>query len=213
MGIKGDFMKSIIGLVVVAVGVLVGSYVANSTKVEPVEQVVIVQPAPVVPLSVFVQKVMDECNAKGSEAFLLVLRDLIADVAVSALKTREHQEALPLLICIESKFNPRARSSAGAVGLSQIMPKYAQEFATACGLGKLSSDDLNFPEINLRIGACHLARLLTLHEGSIPLALAAYNSGANSPSVKRLSSLASGNPETDGYLAKFSVLKHKTQSP
>lgn len=206
-------MKSIIGLVAVAVGIIVGSYIANSTKVVPDEQVVVIQPAPVVPLSVFVQKVMDECNAKGSEAFFLILRDLIADVAVSTLKTREQQEALPLLICIESKFNPKARSSAGAVGLSQIMPQYAQEFATACGLGKLSPDDLNFPEVNLRIGACQFARLLTLHEGSIPLALAAYNSGANSPSVKRLSSLASGNSETDGYLAKFSVLKHKVDSP
>ena len=161
------------------------------------------------PLLEYMQKLMDECGAKQSEAMTRVLSNQVATTARDTFANRDEQEAAGLLVCIESKFNPKAKSPSNAIGLTQVLPQFAGEFAEACGLGKLVASDLEYPEVNLRVGFCQFRRLLQIHNGSIPLALAAYNSGANSPSVKRLAGLGAGNPETDSYLAKFSVIKDK----
>jgi hypothetical protein len=162
-------------------------------------------------LGAYVQTLMTECGAKLSEVHSRALGEQIVNVAESTFTLREEQEAFALLICIESKFNPKAKSPVGAVGLAQVMPRYAQEFADACGLGKLEAADLEYPAVNLKVGACQFRRLLEAHGGSIPLALAGYNSGQNSPTVKRLSGLAAGNPETDSYIAKFAVIRARME--
>ena len=59
----------------------------------------------------------------------------------------------------ESSFNPKARSSAGALGLLQLMPATARETAKNIGLryskSKLTSD----PAYNATLGAAHLQEL------------------------------------------------------
>jgi hypothetical protein len=160
-------------------------------------------------LGSFVLQVMDEAGAKLSEVHRAAIADQIVAVAEHTFDSREQQEAFVLLVAIESKFNPKAKSTVGAIGLAQVMPKYAQEFATACGLGELETGDLEYPAVNLKVGACQFQRLLETHNGSIPLALAGFNSGMHSPTVKRLAGLAAGNPETDSYIAKFAVLRAK----
>ncbi|MDY6961195.1 MAG: lytic transglycosylase domain-containing protein [Pseudomonadota bacterium] len=71
------------------------------------------------------------------------------------------------LVYQESRFNPCARSSAGAIGLAQLMP------ATAASLGVEIYDI----EDNLRGGARYYRRQLDRHGGNVALALAAYNAG------------------------------------
>lgn len=73
---------------------------------------------------------------------------------------------LAALVWAESAFQPQARSSAGAIGLTQLMP------GTARGLGVDPTDPLQ----NLEGGARYLARQLAGF-GSPALALAAYNAG------------------------------------
>ncbi len=68
----------------------------------------------------------------------------------------------------ESGLNPDAVSSAGAIGLMQLMP------ATARGLGVDPRD----PQQNIMGGARHLRALLDRFDGRIDLALAAYNAGS-----------------------------------
>jgi hypothetical protein len=71
------------------------------------------------------------------------------------------------LVYQESRFNPCAKSIAGATGLAQLMP------ATAAQLGV----DQNNIEDNLRGGARYYNEQLVRYGGNVLLALAAYNSG------------------------------------
>ncbi|WP_422101839.1 lytic transglycosylase domain-containing protein [Vreelandella sp.] len=94
-----------------------------------------------------------------------------------ALLTRLYHEArlagLPpelvlALIQVESAFNADAISSAGAVGLMQIMPFWVAELG-------LPIDDLTEPNRNLRYGCTILAHYLAVERGDFTRALARYN--------------------------------------
>jgi len=71
------------------------------------------------------------------------------------------------MVAAESGGNPRALSSAGAIGLMQLMP------ATAAALGV----DPWHPLENLRGGIRYFAELLGLYDQDPRLALIAYNAG------------------------------------
>ncbi len=74
----------------------------------------------------------------------------------------------------ESHFNKNALSSAGAVGLTQLMP------ATAAVLKKnMKKEDYNYYDFqdNLEIGITHLAYLLKKYHHNYLFSLAAYNAG------------------------------------
>lgn len=72
------------------------------------------------------------------------------------------------LIEVESAFRPAAVSSAGAVGLMQIMPFWIDELG-------LATDDLKAPARNLRYGCTILAYYLDRENGDFTRALARYN--------------------------------------
>ena len=83
---------------------------------------------------------------------------------------------LAAVVYRESKFDPDARSSSGAVGLMQLLPSTAKGIALHTGGTRFVVSDLTDPEINVRYGAFYLRRLLRKYEDE-RLALAAYNAG------------------------------------
>jgi soluble lytic murein transglycosylase len=83
---------------------------------------------------------------------------------------------LAAVIYRESKFDPDARSSSGALGLMQLLPDTAKGIALYTGGGRFVVDDLYDPDINVRYGSFYLRRLLDKY-GDVRLALAAYNAG------------------------------------
>ena len=76
----------------------------------------------------------------------------------------------------ESRFDPKTKSRAGALGIMQLMP------ATAAELG---FSDVRAPEANIEAGAAYLAKMRDLYAGEeglapeqqLNFALAAYNAG------------------------------------
>jgi soluble lytic murein transglycosylase len=80
------------------------------------------------------------------------------------------------VIYAETKFEPRA-SSAGALGLMQILPATAAFIAHKSGGVRFTTSDLATPKINLAYGSWYLRYLLDHYEGDEMLAVAAYNAG------------------------------------
>lgn len=73
------------------------------------------------------------------------------------------------VIRVESDFQPQVTSSAGAMGLMQLMPETA---------ASLDVENPYVPEANVFGGAKLLSRLVGRYDGNINLVLAAYNAGA-----------------------------------
>ena len=80
------------------------------------------------------------------------------------------------VIYAETKFDPRT-SSAGALGLMQILPATAQYIAHLSGGISFTTGDLATPKINVAYGSWYLRYLLDHYEGNEMLAVAAYNGG------------------------------------
>ncbi len=80
------------------------------------------------------------------------------------------------VIYAETKFDPRT-SSAGALGLMQILPATAGFIAHRSGGVRFTTSDLATPRINVAYGSWYLRYLLDHYEGDETLAVAAYNAG------------------------------------
>lgn len=82
----------------------------------------------------------------------------------------------------ESRFNPEAKSPAGAIGLMQLMPSTAKRFDSILKININNMHDIFDVEKNLKIGIYYLNYLIK-EFGSYAYAIAAYNAGEQT--VKR----------------------------
>jgi len=115
---------------------------------------------------------------------------------------------------VESGFDPRARSPAGAVGLYQLMPVTARSL----GLSTFPFDQRKSPEPCARAAARYLRELYEQF-GDWPLALAAYNAGParvrnllSAHQVTTYGAVARHLPaETQLYVPKFDAVLQKRE--
>lgn len=105
----------------------------------------------------------------------------------------------PLLIAAvtrtESKFDPRAVSRKGALGLMQIMPATAEWIAPRLGVGDFHVELLFEPETNIRFGSWYLADLNREFGGRLDVVIVAYNAGRGKVSGWLAEGVWSGNFE------------------
>ena len=79
----------------------------------------------------------------------------------------------------ETEFDPQAISGAGARGLMQMMPATARQTARQLDLPYSFHWLTDDPSYNLTLGMAHLQEVVTDYEGSLVMALAAYNAGGH----------------------------------
>lgn len=100
-------------------------------------------------------------------------------------------ELLHAVIRTESAYNPSAVSSAGAIGLMQLMPGTAARYKVS---------DIWEPAANVRGGAAYLRDLLDMFDQDLRLALAGYNAGEGA--VMKYGRQIPPYPETQQYVRK-----------
>ena len=83
------------------------------------------------------------------------------------------------VIYTESKYNASAVSSAGAMGLMQIMPETGEWIAHKLDW-PFTDETLFDPRANARLGAWYLRFLLDRYDGRVQNAIAAYHAGQGS---------------------------------
>jgi soluble lytic murein transglycosylase len=113
---------------------------------------------------------------------------------------------LSAVIYTESRFDPDARSEAGAIGLMQLLPETARGIALRTGGAKFVVSDLSVPELNVRYGAWYLRHLLDRY-GDERTALAAYHAGQGNVDRWRQAGIGIQFPETRAYVAKVERVK------
>ncbi|MDA1195940.1 MAG: lytic transglycosylase domain-containing protein [Planctomycetota bacterium] len=115
------------------------------------------------------------------------------------------------VVAAESGGRAGVTSTAGAVGLMQLMPETAREEAVRRGTADYTDERLREPELNLELGCAYLARLLARFDGELAFALAAYNAGptrvlrwrAAAPDTDALGVIErEGFPETRRYVRR-----------
>lgn len=100
------------------------------------------------------------------------------------------------LVKVESAFTQRAKSRAGAIGFTQVLPSTARLYEPG-----LTTEQLYDRDTNLRIGFRYLRDLLDRYPSNMSLALLAYNRGPGK--VEEL--LGKGRDPQNGY--STSVMK------
>ena len=83
------------------------------------------------------------------------------------------------VVYAESRFDPNARSPAGAIGLMQLLPDTAKGIALRTGGDGFVVADLRDPEINIRYGTWYLDHLRARYR-DMSVVLAAYHAGPGS---------------------------------
>ena len=97
------------------------------------------------------------------------------------------------LVYVESRFQERAVSPVGAMGLTQLMPRTADYLQPG-----ISDEQIYDPDTNLHLGFRYLGALLKDYDGRVDEALHAYNRGPGT--VARIR--ARGGDPANGYADK-----------
>lgn len=117
--------------------------------------------------------------------------DLAAVIFDAALAEGMDPELAFRLVKVESNFNPRARSSADAIGLAQVQLPTARAYQP-----RITEAQLFEPARNLRIGFRYLRDLSDRYGDDMRLALLAYNVGP-----ARLTEILEGGKNPTGRYA------------
>lgn len=110
---------------------------------------------------------------------LLYPRPFDAEVRDASRRTGLPDELIYAIIRQESLYRADAGSSAGALGLMQLLPATARTTARKAGLPEPTRSQLLQPAVNVPLGSSYLAGLLDRFDGETALATAGYNAGPN----------------------------------
>jgi soluble lytic murein transglycosylase-like protein len=140
-------------------------------------------------------------NYAAAQPYMGVNKKKFADlIAEAANRHQVDARLLHAVIQAESAYDARAISSAGAVGLMQLMPDTARRYGVI---------DRNDPVQNIDGGTHYLKDLLRMFDSNLRLAVAAYNAGENS--VIRYNNSIPPYPETQNYVKTVLALYNRSR--
>lgn len=116
------------------------------------------------------------------------------------------------LIYIESGWRKTAVSSAGACGLTQVLPKYTgngRGGRNPAGVKKLTCEQLKSPKVSIRAGIKTLSWWRKYHGGDISRALCSYNAGFRCSYKKNKKGKIIKKPNKFGMRYSRKVLRYK----
>ena len=126
------------------------------------------------------QAVASSTRAEVFDDFdLLYPRPYAAELAGAAKRAKLPPEWVWGVLRQESLYDPRARSSANALGLLQLLPETARAVARRNGFDKPTEESLFDPSTNLLLGTTYLREQFETFGGRFVLVLGAYNAGPN----------------------------------
>jgi soluble lytic murein transglycosylase len=132
----------------------------------------------------------------------LAYPDAFGDLVRAEAEERDVPLALLFaLIRQESRFEPTARSGAGATGLTQVMPATGEGLAGALGEADFAVGKLYRPYYALRFGTFLIGRHIEQYDGQPFPALAAYNAGGGN--AARWWDAADGDPDLFAEIIDF----------
>ena len=114
-------------------------------------------------------------------------------IRVAARRNELDPALVAAVIYTESRFDEHARSSAGAVGLMQVLPETAAQIARETGGVSFTTADLEDPRVNVRYGCYYLRRALDAFDGDVRAAVASYNAGLGAVAQWRAEAAADGH--------------------
>ena len=127
---------------------------------------------------------------------------MLTDIAMRILRTPDERQYWFALLGVESRYDNAAKSPMGAVGIGQLIPKFAADFGKSCGITDVNAGDVGDAYTNAHLSACYFKYLIDLNKGSIPLALVSYNAGPGSADLKKAKQGASMSNEPANYATK-----------
>lgn len=189
-----------------AVDALIAASETKSVSAETVQRLLGFNPAPSAIVANRKMTYADSGNSTSSTASAEVAAEAAAQtthIPNTATVSSEYMEScfekaaqtygldIDLLKAVaqtESDFDPNCTSSAGAMGVMQLMP------GTAADLGVTNAYDVHD---NIMGGAKYISQLLEKYDGDLSLTLAAYNAGSGT--VKKYGGVP---PFTENYIQK-----------
>ena len=115
------------------------------------------------------------------------------------------------VVFAESRFDPNVRSSAGAIGLMQVLPGTGEFIARSTGGTDFVEADLRDPDLNVRYGTWLLDYLRKRYDGDVSSALAAYHAGPTNVDDWLRNGTGIEFPETQAYVDEVLRVKRVYQ--
>ena len=148
-------------------------------------------------------------NPKLSSVRIKLSASMITQIAESTFTERSHQEFWITLLGVESRFDGKAKSPTGAIGLGQLIPSYYRDFGKSCGLEDVEKEDLHDDYTNATLSACYFKAQIEQQGGNVPLALVSYNAGLHSKDLKKAKAGVATSLEPANYVSKVMIQKAK----
>jgi soluble lytic murein transglycosylase-like protein/Zn-dependent protease with chaperone function len=170
------------------------------------------------------QKAADENPARERLTIAWLPEEVAAfedEIVAAATRHGVDPDLVAIMVLVESRGHPDARSPIGSRGLMQVMPQTAARIASERGIADHREEKLDDPAYNLDLGTWYLAQQIE-EFGTVPpsdediaLAAAAYNAGPT-----RLRQALRGEAElseqTQRYRSRVGELwahRHRPESP